>query len=142
MTPKWLSAFLLAVSACTQEPAGLQPATITVEVTEVGRTDPEVELSLRVKNTGQVPVHFEGCPNVPSVVLEGLADIGWQEVGSVNLYCIAILSHRREVLKPGASFQTRLAVVNRGLLRIRVLYGFDPAAPYAEAQVSQVIQVD
>jgi hypothetical protein len=142
MAPKWLSAFLLAISACTQEPTGVQPGTLTVEVTEVGRTDPEVELSLRVKNTGQAPVHFEGCPNVPSVVVEGLAGIGWQEVGSVNLYCIAILSHRREVLKPGGSFQTRLAVVNRGLLRLRVLYGFNPADPYAEAQVSHAIQVD
>jgi hypothetical protein len=142
MIPRWLSAFLFAVSACTQEPTGLQREALTVEVTEVGRNNPEVELSLRIENSGQVPVHFEGCPDVPSVVVEGLADIGWQDVGSANLYCIAILSHRREVLKPGASFQTRLSVVNRGLLRIRVLYGFNPADPYAEAQVSHAIQID
>ena len=142
MNARCLSLFLLFTSACTEEPTGVRPASIEVEVAEVGRTEPEVELSLRVTNTGPVPVHLEGCPNVPSVVVESQAATGWQEVGSVNLYCIAILSSRREILKPGRSIQTRLGIVTRGLLRIRVLYGLSSADPYAQAEFSRAIQVD
>ena len=142
MNAKCLSLFLFLTSACTEEPTGVRPTSIAVEVTEVGRTDPETELSLRVTNTGPVPVHLEGCPNVPSVVVESQAATGWQEVGSVNFYCIAVLRPRREILKPGGSIQARLGVITRGLLRIRVLYGLSSADPYAQTEFSRAIQVD
>ena len=142
MNARCLSLFLLLTSACSEEPTGVRRASIEVEVAEVGRTGSEVELNLRITNKGLIPVHLEGCPNVPSVVVEGQAATGWQEVGSVNLYCIAILISRREVLEPGGTIQTRLGVVTRGLLRIRVLYGLTSADPYAEAEFSPAIQVD
>jgi hypothetical protein len=107
-----------------------------------GRIEPEVELSLKVTNNGSVPVYFEGCPNLPSVQVEALTDLGWQEAGSVNVYCIAILSPRRETLKPGASVQTGIGVLARGVLRMRVLYGLMPSNPYDQAGVSRAIQLD
>jgi hypothetical protein len=142
MKLSWLSATLLMTSACTQEHTGPHPGSLSVEATEVGRIEPGVELSLKVTNSGSVPVYFEGCPTVPSVQVEALTDVGWQDVGSVNIYCIAILSPRREMLKPGASIQARLEVLARGLLRMRVLYGLTPSNPYAEAEVSRAIQID
>ena len=142
MNTRCLSLFLLLTSACSEEPTGVRSASIAVEVVELGRADAEVELSLRVTNTGSVPVHLEGCPNVPSVVVESHAAGRWQEAGSVNLYCIAILSTRREIVEPGDSIQTGLVVVKRGLLRVRVLYGLSSADPYAQAEFSRAIQVD
>ena len=141
MKLRWLSATLI-MAACTEEPTGPRPGSISVEVAEVGRIEPEVELSLKVTNTGSVPAYFEGCPNVPSVQVETLTDAGWQEAGSVNLYCIAVLSPRREMLRPGASVQVRLGVLARGLLRMHVLYGVTPSNPYEKAGVSRAIQID
>jgi hypothetical protein len=142
MNTRCLSLFLLLTSACSEEPTGIGPARLAVEVLQLSRTDAEVELGLRVTNTGPVPVHLEGCPNVPSVVVESHAKTGWQDAGSVNLYCIAILSPRREILKPGGSIETRLGVVARGLVRIRVLYGLSFADSYAQAEFSRAIQLD
>ena len=142
MNTRCLSLLLLLTAACSEEPTGHGPARIAVEVVQLGRTDQEVELGLRVTNMGPVQVHLEGCPDVPSVVVESHAATGWQEAGSVNLYCIAILSPRREILKPGGSVETRLGVVTRGLIRIRVLYGLSSADSYAQAEFSRAIQLD
>jgi hypothetical protein len=137
-----LSTLLFAGLACTQAPTEFRSEPLVVEVVQLSRAEPEAELALRLINSGVAPVHFEGCPDVPSVVLERRDQLGWQEVGSVNIYCIAVLSPRRELLRPGATIEAKLRVVVRGEIRVRVLYGASPEEPYAAAALSRPIRVD
>lgn len=142
MNLRCLSTLLFATASCIGGPSEPQTDSLAVEITEIVGVPPDVELRLSVRNASLSPVYLEGCPAVPAVVVEAYNESRWQEVTSANIYCVAVLGPRREVLRPGATIESRIRPDVQGEIRLRVLYGTAADAPYAAGAVSRSVRLD